>query len=94
MDLHAPGFLGKWRVDPADREALPQLVGTPERTLPGGLVRAGIDEPATLPAQEMAVHEVQLGGTPSATGNTVPRTNEVGAAATEPTRCMDDLPRI
>ena len=83
MDLHAPGFLGKWRVDPADREALPQLVGTPERTLPGGLVRAGIDEPAALLAQEIAMREKQLGDPPAAPGSRVSGTEKIDEVATE-----------
>jgi len=86
MDLHAPGFLGKWRVDPADREALPQLVGTPGCALPGVLVWAGMDEPAALPAQEIAMREKQLGDPPAAASMRVSGTEEIDAVATEMTR--------
>src|SRR5262249_42881183 len=51
-------------------EPLPQHAGTPERSLPGLLlVGAGIDEPGAMPAQEITVHQIELGQAP-ATANT------------------------
>ena len=47
-------------------EALPDLVGAPQRPVPCVFALAGMGEPVAMPAQEIAHRPVQLGDAPPA----------------------------
>jgi hypothetical protein len=88
---HAFGLIGKWLGDPdTDAQALLQFVGSPERPLPRGFKLAGIGEFGAMSAHKIAVREVQLGYAPSTISATRSRADEIGTAAAESTRQMDD----
>ena len=72
-------------------EALPDLVGAAEGAVPHVFALAGMGEPVTMPAQEIAPGQVQLGDTPPA-GDTVhdAGTDEKGPRAAEATGDADD----
>jgi hypothetical protein len=65
------------------KEALSQLVGAPECALPWLFVLACVGDLIAVPAEEKTVREEQLGEAPATTSNGTPRTEEIGAEATE-----------
>ena len=80
---HASWYSWKRRGDPGDVQALPQLVGAPECTLPRLFILARVGDLIAVPAEEKTVREEQLGEAPATTSSRVPRAEEIGAEATE-----------
>ena len=78
-----------------DAKTLPQLVGAPQRALPGLFIRTRIDEPSAMPAQKTTTprllpREIQFDHAPATPGSSNPWADEIGTAAAEPARHTDE----